>query len=194
MIVAKSKRMNIALFGTSADPPTIGHQAILQWLSQHFDLVVAWVSDNPFKSHRSPLNHRLEMVRILIEATDFSRSNVELHPEISNPRTLITLQQAQQIWTDANFSLVVGADIVLQLPSWYRSAELLAQVSIVVIPRKGYVLTKEQLQTIEAQTKQITIADLTVPGVSSSSFRENKDRSGMSKEVLDYIDRCGLYN
>ncbi|MGL5832760.1 MAG: nicotinate-nucleotide adenylyltransferase, partial [Waterburya sp.] len=30
----------IALFGTSADPPTIGHQTILQWLSQHYDHVV----------------------------------------------------------------------------------------------------------------------------------------------------------
>nr|WP_271254669.1 hypothetical protein [Pseudanabaena sp. Chao 1811] len=24
--------MNVALFGTSADPPSIGHQQILQWL------------------------------------------------------------------------------------------------------------------------------------------------------------------
>lgn len=185
--------MNIALFGTSADPPTIGHQSILEWLSGNFDLVVVWVSDNPFKSHRSPLNHRLEMVRILIETTNFPRSNVELHPEISNPRTLITLKQAQQIWTEANFSLVVGADIVLQLPSWYRSEELLAQVSIVVIPRSGYVLTKEQLQRIEKYPHQITIADLTVPGVSSSSFREQKDRSGVPKAVLQYIDGNYLY-
>lgn len=130
----------------------------------------------------------------MIAATDFARSNVELHPEISNPRTLITLERAQQIWCDGNFSLVVGADIVPQLPSWYRSQELLSQVSILVIPRLGYTLSKAQLAPIESQTKQITIADLTLPGVSSSSFREYKDRSGMLKEVLDYIDRYDLYN
>jgi nicotinate-nucleotide adenylyltransferase len=183
--------MEIALFGTSADPPTIGHQSILQWLSGHYDLVVVWVSDNPFKSHASSLDHRIEMVRILLEATDFPRSNVELHPEISNPRTLITLQRAQQIWQNANFSLVVGADIVAQLPSWYRAQELLAQVSIVVIPRRGYGLSPEQLASLG---KEVTIADLTVPGVSSSSFREYKDRSCMLPEVLDYIDRWGLYS
>ncbi len=191
---AGNNKMDIALFGTSADPPTIGHQGILQWLSGRYDVVVVWVSDNPFKSHRSPLHHRLEMVRIMIAATDFARSNVELHPEISNPRTLITLERAQQIWRDANFSLVVGADIVPQLPSWYRSQELLSQVSILVIPRLGYTLSKAQLAPIETQTKQITIADLTLPGVSSSSFREYKDRSGMLREVLDYIDRYNLYN
>lgn len=191
--------MKIALFGTSADPPTIGHQGILQWLSGHYDLVVVWVSDNPFKSHCSSLHHRIEMVRIMIETTNFARSsfaqsNVELHPEISNPRTLITLQRAQQIWTDGNFTLVVGADIVPQLPSWYRSQELLGQVSILVIPRRGYELSPVELQPIVTQTRQITIADLTVPGVSSSSFRERKDRSGMLKEVLDYIDRYDLYS
>ncbi|MFN6300225.1 MAG: nicotinic acid mononucleotide adenylyltransferase, partial [Microcystis sp.] len=26
--------LKIALFGTSADPPTAGHQAILKWLSE----------------------------------------------------------------------------------------------------------------------------------------------------------------
>ncbi|NEP57541.1 MAG: nicotinic acid mononucleotide adenylyltransferase, partial [Symploca sp. SIO2G7] len=26
----------IALFGTSADPPTAAHQAILSWLSHHY--------------------------------------------------------------------------------------------------------------------------------------------------------------
>ncbi|MCS6958725.1 MAG: nicotinate-nucleotide adenylyltransferase [Pseudanabaenaceae cyanobacterium SKYGB_i_bin29] len=185
--------MAIALFGTSADPPTIGHQAILRWLSDNYDLVVVWVSDNPFKSHRAPLTHRIEMVRVLIQATDFPRANVELHPEISHPRTLLTLHMAQQIWPAAHFTLVVGADIVPQLPSWYRAQELLAQVALVVIPRRGYTLTETQLQTIAAHTPQITIADLAVPGVSSSSFRDHKDRSGMLPAVLDYIDRWGLY-
>lgn len=39
----------IALFGTSADPPTSGHQAILLWLSQRFDKVVVWPRIIPLK-------------------------------------------------------------------------------------------------------------------------------------------------
>ena len=31
--------VNIALFGTSADPPTSAHQAILNWLAAHYDHV-----------------------------------------------------------------------------------------------------------------------------------------------------------
>ncbi|NEQ41665.1 MAG: nicotinic acid mononucleotide adenylyltransferase, partial [Okeania sp. SIO3I5] len=43
----------IALFGTSADPPTAGHETIVRWLSQNFNKVVVWASDNPFKSHQN---------------------------------------------------------------------------------------------------------------------------------------------
>jgi cytidyltransferase-related domain len=57
----------IALFGTSADPPTSGHQAILFWLSQRFDKVVVWASDNPFKNHQTLLEHRMAMLSLLIE-------------------------------------------------------------------------------------------------------------------------------
>ncbi|NET52841.1 MAG: nicotinic acid mononucleotide adenylyltransferase, partial [Merismopedia sp. SIO2A8] len=32
----------LALFGTSADPPTAGHQQILRWLSYQYDHVIVW--------------------------------------------------------------------------------------------------------------------------------------------------------
>ncbi len=37
----------IALFGTSADPPTCGHQALLEGLVAMFPKVATWASDNP---------------------------------------------------------------------------------------------------------------------------------------------------
>ncbi|WP_421657438.1 adenylyltransferase/cytidyltransferase family protein [Leptothermofonsia sp. ETS-13] len=58
--------LNIALFGTSADPPTAGHRAILVWLSQRYDCVAVWASDNPFKTHQTPLEHRMAMLQLLI--------------------------------------------------------------------------------------------------------------------------------
>ena len=49
--------MRVALFGTSADPPTSGHQKILSWLSERYDWVAIWAADNPFKSHQTSLTH-----------------------------------------------------------------------------------------------------------------------------------------
>jgi len=58
--------MKRTLFGTSADPPTAGHQAILSWLSERYDWVAVWAAD-PLKSHQTPLSHRGSMLRLLIE-------------------------------------------------------------------------------------------------------------------------------
>ncbi|NJM46313.1 MAG: nicotinic acid mononucleotide adenylyltransferase, partial [Alkalinema sp. RU_4_3] len=42
--------LKLALFGTSADPPTLGHLAIVNYLSAKYDRVAVWAADNPFKS------------------------------------------------------------------------------------------------------------------------------------------------
>ena len=42
---------SIALFGTSADPPTIGHKKILEELSKIYAFTISYVSNNPQKKH-----------------------------------------------------------------------------------------------------------------------------------------------
>lgn len=185
--------MNIALFGTSADPPTLGHQAILEWLSQHFDLCVVWVSNNPFKSHQADLEQRLYMMQVAIASMQSKYHNLELHPEISNPRTLITLEQAKVIWPDAKFTLVVGVDLIAQLPSWYRADQLLSQISILVVPRAGYATPWQEIDLLKVRGIEIAIAEFSVPMVSSSAYRNNGDRSGLIPSVAAYIDREHLY-
>ena len=61
------KPTSVALFGTSADPPHVGHQSILTWLAQAFDVVAVWAAENPYKPKQSPLGDRAEMLRLLIE-------------------------------------------------------------------------------------------------------------------------------
>jgi nicotinate-nucleotide adenylyltransferase len=185
--------MNIALFGTSADPPTLGHQTILEWLSEHFDLCVVWVSNNPFKSHQADLEQRLHMMQVAIASMQSKYRNLELHPEISNPRTLITLEQAKLIWPNAKFTLVVGVDLIAQLPSWYRADELLAQIDILVVPRAGYIEPSEEIDRLRDRGVEIAIAEFSVPMVSSSAYRNNGDRSGLIPSVAEYIDREHLY-
>ena len=58
---------SIALLGTSADPPTFGHQALLEGLSTLFPKVVTWASDNPNKRHGIPLKKRCELLQILVK-------------------------------------------------------------------------------------------------------------------------------
>ena len=61
---------NIALFGTSADPPTIGHKKILEELSKIYSFTVSYVSNNPNKNHKEDISIRSHLLKTLIEDLD----------------------------------------------------------------------------------------------------------------------------
>lgn len=186
--------LNIALFGTSADPPTAGHQAILVWLSQHFDRVAVWAADNPFKSHETALSHRMEMLQLLIDDINPPRHNLHLYPQLSKSRTIHTLEIAQTLWTDASFTLVIGSDLVYQLPNWYHIETLLEQVNLLIIPRPGFVPNDAALAELKRRGARLTIADLTGPDTSSTAYREQGDTDALTPPIKAYIHREHLYS
>lgn len=186
--------LKIALFGTSADPPTAGHQAIISWLSQRYDWVAVWAADNPFKSHASPLEHRAAMLRLLIEDINTCPQNIDLHQELSSHRTLETVYKAKQHWgKNAAFTLVVGSDLVDQLHQWYAVAELLQQVQLLIVPRPGYEVAESDLQQLRHLGASVAIANLTAPDVSSTAYRESRDPEALTPPVEAYIHQKHLY-
>ncbi|HIK27035.1 MAG: nicotinate-nucleotide adenylyltransferase [Oscillatoriaceae bacterium SKW80] len=185
--------VNIALFGTSADPPTTGHQQIIIWLSQNFDYVAVWASDNPFKSHQTPLEHRETMLRLLIEEISPPATNVALHPELSSPKTLITVERARQKWPSAEFTLTIGSDLVTQLPRWYCVQKLLQEVKLLVIPRPGYAVKEEDIELLRSLGARVASAPLFAPAVSSTQVRKCAQKEALTPPIQAYIHREQLY-
>lgn len=185
--------MNIALFGTSADPPSIGHQQILQWLDNHYDRVLVWVSDNPFKTHQASLSDRLKMMELTI--AEIQVHTITIHPELSDPRTINTVEKARQIWQEANLTLVIGGDLVTQLPTWYRAQDLLNQVKLLVVPRQGVSIAQTDIDRLVNMGTEVTIApdSTSVPNVSSSDYRINGNSSVIIPTVAAYIQQESLY-
>ncbi|MGQ9866161.1 MAG: nicotinate-nucleotide adenylyltransferase [Pseudanabaenaceae cyanobacterium] len=181
----------IALFGTSADPPTVGHGSILRWLGDRFGRVVVWVADNPFKQHRAALSHRAAMMALAI--AEVANPKVALHQEFSRPRTLETLALVAARWPDCPLVLVVGTDVVPQIPTWYRGAEVLQRAELLVIPRVGGSLTPETVAQLENLGGKLHYASVEVPPVSSTGYRDRGDRASVIPSVAAYIEREGLY-
>ena len=90
----------IALFGTSADPPTHGHRALLEGLLSHYPQVATWASDNPLKQHKAPLSLRTALLKALVEAIGDPRLSLE--QKLSSPWTFETLKRARQRWPQAD--------------------------------------------------------------------------------------------
>ncbi len=185
--------IKIALFGTSADPPTAGHQAIINWLSQHYDRVVVWASDNPFKSHQTSLEQRSKMLQLLIEETDPPQHNIYLYQEFSSRRTLETVEKALVAWHQAELTLVIGSDLVNQLPRWYRVEDLLRQVQVLVVSRPGYSIDDASLEKLRRLGASVAIAPINPPNVSSTAYRENGDIDALTPGIEAYIHQEQLY-
>ncbi|HLP89215.1 MAG TPA: nicotinate-nucleotide adenylyltransferase [Nostocaceae cyanobacterium] len=184
----------IALFGTSADPPTAGHLLILKWLSEHFDWVAVWAADNPFKSQQTPLPHRAAMLQLLISNIEVTKQNIALEQELSSFRTLETVKKAQAKWgNEVEYTLVIGSDLLTQLPRWYQIENLLQQVQLLVIRRPGYVIDQSSVERIRQLGGKIAIAPLTGLDVSSSNFRQQKDPQTLTPPVVAYIHQQHLY-
>ncbi|NJK42142.1 MAG: nicotinate-nucleotide adenylyltransferase [Acaryochloridaceae cyanobacterium SU_2_1] len=182
----------IALFGTSADPPTIGHQAIIDWLADAFTKVVVWAANNPFKTHAAALEDRQQMLALLIDDLRYSDRQVGLYPELSDSKTLISVRRAKQLWPQASLTLVLGADVISTLPHWYCAEALFEQVELLVLKRPEVSLSASAVAILQEQT-QFEIADFEGPPVSSSHYRQTGDGGELTPAIATYIRQHHLY-
>lgn len=198
--------MKIALFGTSADPPTLAHRAILIWLAQHFDQVAVWAADNPFKQgpnpetgHWASLGDRQAMLKLLVEDVQKDYATVQIWEDLSDRRSLISLQRAQQRWgLEPDYALVVGADLIRQISQWYAVKELLPAVQLVIFPRPGYGINQADLDKLAQLGEHYQLVNqgddqAITPPISSSIYRQIRDDDLIPDPVQSYIQQRQLY-
>jgi len=187
----RAKINSIALFGTSADPPTLGHEALLSELTKIFPKVITWASDNPDKKHQIPLLKRTQLLRILVQK--ISHPKLELVQELSSPRTIHTLKKAFQLWPEASFSFVIGSDLAMQVPKWLNAKSILSKVRIAIAMRDGWPISDVQLAKIKKLGGKIEILPFNIPESSSSKFRERPQEVLVPQELLPLLLEENLY-
>tara|TARA_B100000700_G_scaffold155475_1_gene172620 strand:+ start:603 stop:1190 length:588 start_codon:yes stop_codon:yes gene_type:complete len=187
----KAKLNSIALFGTSADPPTLGHQALLSELIKVFPKVITWASDNPDKKHQIPLLKRTELLRILVKK--ISHPKLELVQELSSPRTINTLKKALLIWPEASFSFVIGSDLTDQIPKWLNAKSVLTKAKISIAIRDGWPIHDTQLKEIEKLGGEVELLPFNIPKSSSTNFRKKPEEALIPSELIPTLLKENLY-
>jgi len=187
----KTKINSIALFGTSADPPTLGHQALLRELTKIFPKVITWASDNPDKKHQIPLIKRTQLLRILVKK--ISHPKLELIQELSSPRAIYTLKKALQLWPEANFTFVIGSDLAIQVPKWLNAKSILNKATIAIAIRDGWPVSNRQIEEIEKLGGEIELLPFNIPESSSSKFREEPQERLVPSELVPTLLQENLY-
>ena len=177
--------MKIAVYSGSFNPLHIGHQAIMEYLTESmgFDMVYLIVSPkNPIKLTVSAETGR--------ERYEAAVAAVERHPELkvkvddieldmpAPQYTIKTLDALAAREPDNTFTFVLGADNLADIRRWRDYGRILADYGVVVYPRKGFDMKqiKETLmqECIGMQGKQYRIClmeDAPIVNISSTELR-----------------------
>lgn len=177
--------MKIAVYSGSFNPLHIGHQAIMEYLTESmgFDMVYLIVSPkNPIKLTVSAETGR--------ERYEAAVAAVERHPELkvkvddieldmpAPQYTIKTLDALAEREPDNTFTFVLGADNLADIRRWRDYGRILADYGVVVYPRKGFDMKqiKETLmqECIGMQGKQYRIClmeDAPIVDISSTELR-----------------------
>ena len=185
--------MRIALFGGSFNPPHVAHQMAALYVLETAPIDEIWLLPTFRHAHGkalAPFDDRLAMCELATRALGARAKVSDVERELGDEsRTLRTLRTLQARFAAHIFSLVIGADLLAEVPSWYGGAELQRSVPFIVVGRSGAATGSSGAGRGGA---------LALPEISSTQVRAAL-AAGTSVEglvpraVLDYIYGHNLY-
>ena len=181
----------IALFGTSADPPTIGHKKILEELSNIYDFTIGYVSNNPNKNHEEDISIRSHLLKTLIE--DLDNPKILFNQSVSSQWAVESIKKCKRIYELNNLDFVIGSDLIKDIFYWKNFDKIILEVSFFIILREGYPVESNTLKMLETYKVKFKISTIITPNISSSKFRLNFNCSNLPSSLIDIVKKNNLY-
>lgn len=179
----------MAIFGGSFNPPHVAHvlAAVYVLSTEPVDeVLVVPVYKHPFSKELASFDERLEMCRRAFSwIPNVFVSAVERDLE-GESLTLRTLEHLVKLHPDWSMRLLIGADVVNDLPKWHRWDRIAEIAPPVIVGRAGVVA--------EGTPEPI------LPRISSTEVRDafaNGERARLEKlvprDVVTFIEEHRLY-
>jgi len=184
-------KQSIALFGTSADPPTIGHKKILEELSKIYSFTISYVSNNPNKTHKEDISIRSHLLKTLIE--DLNNPKILFNQSVSSRWALESVKKCKKIYELNNLDFVIGSDLIQDIFCWKNFDKIAKEVSFFIISREGYPVESNTLKILETYKVKFKISTIKIPNISSSNLRSNFNYSNLPTSLIDIVKKNNLY-
>lgn len=187
----------VALLGGTFNPPHVGHALLAHAMLATEGIEQLWVIpvfEHPFGKSSADFEDRMTMCRRAFAHLGDAVKIVPLERDLPKPSyTVQTLSTLHAVRPGIEPTLVIGSDIVPELPMW-RDPERLPKLSrIVVVPRQGAPMI-EPPEDLDIKIYR----GFRLPKVSSTAIKKAL-ASGASVDgwldldVLNYIEARGLY-
>ncbi len=166
-------RQTIGILGGSFNPVHLGHLMLASYLSQWGYVDQVWLTlspQNPLKSPDEliPDVKRLVMLNLAIKgAENIDVCDIELTMPLPS-YTVNTLDLLAGRHPDKNFRLIVGSDNWAIFDRWREYGRILDTYGVIVYPRPGYPVTREEARRVEG----MTLADAPTVNISSTFIRK----------------------
>ena len=180
--------MNI-VYGGSFNPPTRAHKFIIDRLFTIFrpdNIIVVPTGNSYGKAGLIEFEHRYNMAKLLDNRIIVSR----LEDRSEYLGTYNLLKELSTEYRDLYY--VIGSDNLKKLDTWIDYKNLLHDFKFIVFNRYGLDLTDIINEKYPEFKNNFVIVELNLE-VSSSDFRNNKNRDVITDEVYNYIVENKLY-
>lgn len=141
-------KARIALYFGSFNPIHLGHTALVQYALEHLPVDELWLVLSPLNPHKAaseqlPFAYRAKLIGCSIASLGGVRLCL-IEQTLPAPRyTVRTLRALELLHPEAEFVLLIGADTLLGIPSWYAPERIMAHYPLYVYPRPGYEVCLE---------------------------------------------------
>ncbi len=203
--------MNIAILGSSFDPPHNGHLEIAKSIlrskiAQKVILMPTYV--HPFGKKMTPFQHRLTMAKLL-EEEKIQVSDLEIKKN-STSYSIDTLKALQKLFPKDKFVWIIGSDNINDFTKWKDWQEIIEEFGLIVVPRypensprrSRFATPPRWLERLLGGESRniivLTKKNFSPIDISSSEIRKRvKQGKSISlmvpKEIEKYIIKHGLY-
>lgn len=184
----------VGILGGTFNPPHIGHLIIAEHVRDQLGLrkILFMPSHTPpHKKEKTTISykHRIAMLEHTVSQNDQFEIDLSEIKRKGKSYTYDTIRALKDAHPDTEFYFIIGADMVEDLPNWYKVDELLSLVQFVAVNRPGHKVSTPY---------PVIMVDVPDVDISSSVIRQ-KVTDGCSikylvtSETEKYIEREGLY-
>lgn len=183
------------LLGGTFDPPHIAHLLAgeVAFRQLGLDRVIFMPAGSPWqKAGRevSAAQHRWEMSRRAVAGVDYFEADER---EVYRDGWTYTADTLDSFGADEELVLILGADAAQRLPSWERSADVLARAKVAVVPRPG--VERAEVDEVVRVDRWLEMPSLPVSG---TDIRQRVERGLgfrflVTEGVYQYLDEQNLY-
>jgi nicotinate-nucleotide adenylyltransferase len=134
--------VQVALLGGSFNPPHVGHLLAAHYVRATQGVDEVWLMPtfrHPFGKVTAPYEHRVRMCELLCQDASGWMKTSRVESEVGKDgRTVDTLEFLQARHPEYHFTLIIGSDILKDLPSWKDFDRIQRMARVVVLYRAGY--------------------------------------------------------